>query len=76
MLKKLTLISVAILVLGLSACDNKPKTTTEKMKDSVHKAVESTKEAAHDTASATKEAAHDAGRATNEAAHDIKKDIK
>jgi starvation-inducible outer membrane lipoprotein len=76
MLKKLTLIFITIFILGLSACDSKPKTSTEKMKESVHNAVESTKEAAHDTASAAKEAAHDAERSTREAAHDIKKDMK
>ena len=76
MLKKLTLLFAALFVLGLSACDNKPKTSTEKMKKSVHNAVESTKEAAHDAASATKEAAHDAERSTKETAHDIKKDMK
>lgn len=68
MLKKLTILVAAVLVLGLAACESdKPKTATEKAKESVHKAVESTKEAAHDTAEATKEIAHDVNKDVKEA---------
>ncbi len=65
MLKNLTIVIISLLLLSLAACDSKPKTTTEKVKESVHNA-----------ADATKEAAHDAGVATKEAAHDIKHDVK
>ena len=65
MLKNITIIVISLLLLGFAACDNKPKTTTEKMKESIHNATD-----------ATKEAAHDAANATEEAAHDIKHDVK
>ncbi len=77
MLKKMTVTIIVLMFLGLCACDSgKPKTATEKAKESIEHAVDETKEAMHDAGSATKEAAHDAARAAEEAAHDVDHDIK
>ncbi len=77
MIKKVLVVVVGLMLMGLVGCSkDEPETTADKAKNSLSKAVEATKEAAHDTAAATKEAVHDAAQATEEAAHDAKKATK
>ena len=66
-MKKLGLLMLAVLMIGLSSCggDN-----ANKAKDAANNAVEATKDAAKDAAEATKDAAKEAVDATKEAAKD------
>ena len=74
MMKKLTILLVGLALTALTACSqDEPKTTADKVSESVHDAANATTEAAHDAGVAIKEAAHDAGNAVKEAAHDAEK---
>ena len=66
-MKKLGLLMLAVLMIGLSSCggDN-----ANKAKDAANNAVEATKDAAKNAAEATKDAAKEAVDATKEAAKD------
>ncbi len=73
-MKKLTLLLIGLTLVAFTACSqDEPKSTADKVSESMHDAANATKEAAHDAGVAMQEAAHDAENAVKEAAHDAQK---
>ncbi len=66
-MKKLGLVLMAVVMMGLSSCGSD---NAKKAKEAANDAVEATTEAAKDAAETTKEAVKDAAEATTEAAKD------